>query len=498
MFNSDFYPTPRALAAKMLQGLDVRNKYVLEPSAGKGDLALATYGAAAVHLIECEPELCAILEKYSDQTTTNRERKKGWRLIANDFLSFAPSCDYDIILMNPPFSSGAAHFIHAWNIADGTHIRCLLNAETLRNPHTQERENLAAIIAQYDGTVEYISNAFADAERRTNVEIALISIFKPAKARLNLNDLFSGERTKTDSIGDDLQHTEIATPSYIKNSVAAFAQAKDALKDVFKALAKFKYYADGCGANKNHNYDNRHTHLFEHIKNGKTEDYNLAVEEMTANAWGDFFRRPAYQKMITAGVQTAFEKEQAKRGAMAFNEANLNNFLDTLIGTRGQVMQKAIIDSFDFLTTYDKKNVVHKEGWKTNSHYKVNQKCIVPALHKIDKYGYTGFDYYYFNTKMSGIFDDLDRALCFIVGTSFEKMQKDSINETVARVINEAREYDNGRMPIGSKTIYERPHESHFFTLRLYKKGTMHLTFKDESLWARFNQAAAEGKNWLG
>jgi len=497
MFNSDFYPTPRALASKMLQGLDVRNKYVLEPSAGKGDLALATYGAAAVHLIECEPELCAILEKYSDQTATNRERKKGWRLIANDFLSFAPSCDYDVILMNPPFSSGAAHFIHAWNIADGTHIRCLLNAETLRNPHTQERENLAAIIAQYDGTVEYISNAFADAERRTNVEIALISIFKPAKARLNLNDLFSGERTKTDSIGDDLQHTEIATPSYIKNSVAAFAQAKDALKDVFKAIARFNYHAAGCGANKNHNHDKYHKQLFEHIQNGKTEDYNLAVEEMTANAWTDFFRRPNYRKMITSGVQDAFEKERIRRGTMAFNEANLHNFVDTLIGTRGLVMQKAIDDSFDFLTTYNEKNVVHKEGWKTNSHYKVNIKCIVPALHKIDKYGYTGFDYYC-STRIAGIFDDLDRALCFIIGTPFEKMQGRTINQAVSSIIDEGRTADNKPMPADYKTIYERPHESHFFTLRLYKKGTMHLQFKDESLWARFNQAAAEGKNWLG
>ena len=497
MFNNGFYPTPRALAAKMIAGLQMLNKYILEPSAGKGDLALAAYGAAAVHLIECEPELCAILEKYCDQTYNNSMKKKGWRLVANDFLSFAPSCDYDIILMNPPFDAGAKHFIHAWNIADGCEIRCLLNAETIRKPYTQERENLCSIIEQYGGTVEFIANAFADAERRTNVECALISIFKPAKARLNLGDLFSGEATKTDSIGDDLQHNELATPSYIKNSVAAFMNAKDALKDVFKALARFNYYADGCGANKNHSHEKYHKQLFEHIQNGKQADYNAAVEEMTANAWGDFFNRPAYQKMITAGVQEAFKKEQVKRGAMAFNEANLNSFLDTLIGTRGQVMQKAITDSFDFLTTYDKKNVVYKEGWKTNSHYKVNQKCIVPALHTVDKYGYTGYDYYY-SHKINGTFDDIDRALCFIVGTPFDKIAGETINQAVSRIINEGRDADNGKVPIGTKSIYERPHESHFFTLRLYKKGTMHLQFKDESLWARFNQAAAEGKNWLG
>lgn len=39
MFNPDFYPTPPEVAAEMLDQLDLRGKTVLEPSAGKGDLA---------------------------------------------------------------------------------------------------------------------------------------------------------------------------------------------------------------------------------------------------------------------------------------------------------------------------------------------------------------------------------------------------------------------------------------------------------------------------
>jgi 16S rRNA G966 N2-methylase RsmD len=498
MFNKNFYPTPIELANKMAAGIKFSGKYVLEPSAGKGDLAKVTYGAKGVHLIESEPELCAILEKYCDQTYSNREKKAGWKIVAYDFLSFVPSCDYDVIIMNPPFDAGAAHFMHAWNIADGCEIRCLLNAETLRNPHTQERENLAQIISQFGGKIEFISDAFGRAERRTSVEVALVSIYKPAKQKLDLSRLFSGEKIKVDGVGDDMQHTELATPSYIKNSVACFNQAKDALKDVFKALAKFNYYAEGCGANSKHNFDKNHKQLFEYIQNGKQEDYNAAVEEMTANAWGDFFRRPAYQKMITSGFKDAFEKEQVRRGAMAFSEANLNSLLETLIGTRGRVMQKAVTDSFDFLTSYDKKNIIHKEGWKTNSHYKVNMKCIVPALHEFNsKWNKTSFDYFH-SQKTVGIFDDLDRALCFITGARFDKMQNKSIYHTVRRVIDEESEIQRGRMPAQEKSIYERQHESHFFFLRIYKKGTMHLTFKDDAHWAMFNQAAAKGKKWIG
>ncbi|MBL7128508.1 MAG: DUF4942 domain-containing protein [Ignavibacteria bacterium] len=32
---------------------------------------------------------------------------------------------------------------------------------------------------------------------------------------------------------------------------------------------------------------------------------------------------------------------------------------------------------------------------------------------------------------------------------------------------------------------------------QFFKKGTIHLTFKDDKLWEKFNLEAARGKNWL-
>ena len=55
------------------------------------------------------------------------------------------STKYAAIVMNPPFSAGAAHLLKARDVMqDGGKIRCLLNAETLRNPCTNERKELAA------------------------------------------------------------------------------------------------------------------------------------------------------------------------------------------------------------------------------------------------------------------------------------------------------------------------------------------------------------------
>jgi hypothetical protein len=39
--------------------------------------------------------------------------------------------------------------------------------------------------------------------------------------------------------------------------------------------------------------------------------------------------------------------------------------------------------------------------------------------------------------------------------------------------------------------------ESEFFICQMFKKGTLHITFKDEKLYLRFNRIAAEGRGWL-
>ena len=38
MFGIDFYPTPREVIEQMLMGVEIQDKYVLEPSAGSGNI----------------------------------------------------------------------------------------------------------------------------------------------------------------------------------------------------------------------------------------------------------------------------------------------------------------------------------------------------------------------------------------------------------------------------------------------------------------------------
>lgn len=38
MFSSDFYPTPQDVILTMLEDVNIHDKIILEPSAGKGDI----------------------------------------------------------------------------------------------------------------------------------------------------------------------------------------------------------------------------------------------------------------------------------------------------------------------------------------------------------------------------------------------------------------------------------------------------------------------------
>src|SRR5580698_4191964 len=108
MFGADFYPTREDIIDIMLNGFDVTGKVVLEPSAGKGNIVDFLKSAGAAQVIACENniELKKILQSKC-------------KVIAEDFLSVTSDMisHIDFIVMNPPFSKGTEHLLHAFDIA---------------------------------------------------------------------------------------------------------------------------------------------------------------------------------------------------------------------------------------------------------------------------------------------------------------------------------------------------------------------------------------------
>lgn len=112
-----FFPTPPAVVANVMTLAGIRpDHFVLEPSAGKGDLADAARSCGgAVVVCELNSKLCEILEA------------KGYAPVQGDFLALFPVAEadgvgearpprYDRAVMNPPFERGqdADHVRHAF------------------------------------------------------------------------------------------------------------------------------------------------------------------------------------------------------------------------------------------------------------------------------------------------------------------------------------------------------------------------------------------------
>lgn len=183
MFNKDFYSTPYEVIAKMVfhveHILQQRVCKVLEPSAGKGnicDYIVKHYGIDKrfITALETDIELKAIL---ADKDYISRYRMHDE---TGDFLTHRKG-KYELILMNPPFSTGDKHLFHAWDILEKGERVCLLNKETYDNPYTKSRMRLRNIIDDY-GTVEYLGQCFKGSERTTDVEVLLVHLKKEKSA----------------------------------------------------------------------------------------------------------------------------------------------------------------------------------------------------------------------------------------------------------------------------------------------------------------------------
>jgi hypothetical protein len=104
-----FFPTPEDAIRKLLEGLEIDSSMrILEPSAGKGDIAdylKRIAPQATLEVCEINYRLREILEM------------KGHKVVGSDFMEYNVA-DYDLVVMNPPFekSQDIDHVFHAFDL----------------------------------------------------------------------------------------------------------------------------------------------------------------------------------------------------------------------------------------------------------------------------------------------------------------------------------------------------------------------------------------------
>ena len=222
--NPDFYPTPRPIARRMLAKITNKDaKYFLEPSAGKGDIAdVIKQPLTFDEFCDENPEYKTkrhdlydgprwsdrensrvnvdVIENYPDLISVLRG--KEYDVVGFDWLTYEGVSYYDACVMNPPFSEGTKHLLKAWDFIHNGEIVCLLNEETLKNPYTDERKRLCALIEQY-GNVEYLGDCFSTAEHKTSVNVAMVYLKKVAPD--DAPDLWAKETTQEKHFGVDFE-----------------------------------------------------------------------------------------------------------------------------------------------------------------------------------------------------------------------------------------------------------------------------------------------------
>lgn len=475
MLNKDFFPTPPSLISKMIGDIDFSKVvHVLEPSAGKGDIcdrikARINDRDARIDTIEIDEDLQFIL------------RGKGYNVIADDFLKFNTLKRYDLIVANFPFSEGEAHLRKALSmIESGGNLVCLVNAETILNKCNNLRVEISSILEDNNASIEFLEGEFKEAERKTNVDVALIRVSIEDKgSRILLDDMIKAkgideQYSKNDNIidGDPIKALvsrfnfeaslgERIIEEYFSLVPFIMNDIKDEYKSPILKLAV---------------KDDRYS------TNSKSELINSYIAELRRKYWKLLIRNEKFNAYFTSNLLSDLEKKLEELKGYDFTEFNISSLQKELSSKVSMSVEATIVKLFDELSYQNsysdefKHNIHYFNGWCTNKAHFINKKVIIPFYAFRDWCGDYRFDRYEAERKLT----DIVKSLNYLAD------EISNINYSVTRALDKA-EHGHDYTNI----------DFHYFTATFYKKGTCHIRFSNQELLDKFNIFGCQRKGWL-
>lgn len=451
MFDKEFYPTNNETLH--LMEIDCLGKICYEPHAGKGDIVDYLYlnGAKEVIATEKNDDLRQILQGKC-------------KVIGDDILKITPDdvSHIDLIVMNPPFSQTEKHILHAFEIApEGCEIICLCNWETITS--SAYKYKLKSLITNY-GTKKNLGDCFRYAEKTTPIDIALVKLFKPI---VSDNTKFEGFFMDEDEIEE--QEDGIMKFDEVRAVVQMYVGAMKVFDKMKTELDSLKYIVSLLGFSgielnyaRNKNVTNK-------------EDFGKCLQKA---AWNHIINKMGLKKIATSGMMEDINRFVETQEKIPFTMKNIYHMMDMIFQTREQNLNKALIKTVDLFTKHTHENRFSVEGWKTNAGHMLNKKFIVENVVEIawgGSYVKTKYDTYGINKL-----EDLNKILCFLKGENYDKIQ-------------DIRFYKNEG---SSELVSGQWYDWGFFTFKAFKKGTMHLKFKNEVDWYDLNKKYSELKGF--
>ena len=487
--SEDYYPTPEEFLDVITEGIDFQGmKYVLEPSAGKGNIVeyLSQPRKQVIHserygdyeseyryeldidCIEIEPELQGIL------------RDKGYRVVHDDFLTYHTYKHYDLIIMNPPFSQGARHLLKAIDVQSisGGGIICILNAETLRNAYTNERKELVQRLSEYGAEIKYYEGAFSVAENPTDVEVAVVRLTVPEPE--TESTIFDSLREKKyEEYQAKAETGELAEQDFVKGFVALYNRELEWGLRLYREYRELQSHAmdKKCLMSVRIGDDSGHGH---------TEDFsvNRYVRAIRRKYWTKLFEHPNITSQLTSQLYYKYASRIRELSEYDFSYWNIKTIQQEISLSLVKSLEDCIVELFDKLShqyawdsDLNNGNIHYYNGWKTNLSWKINRRVILP----LSAWGYRGeLDYSPNLHQCIGTLSDIEKVLNYLdCGETPSGLD-------IRRSLEDAR-----------KAGYMRNIRTKYFEVTFYKKGTCHITFTNERLLKKLNIFGSQRKGWL-
>jgi hypothetical protein len=478
--NPDFYPTPSRVIEQMMMGEDIIGKTILEPSAGKGNIVdwLKRNGAGRVIACENDPNVRKLLDGKCE-------------VIATDFLTVTPDMvsHIDHIVMNPPFSKGAEHILHAYEIAPpGCIITALCNSENIYGYSRYDKHKRLVELIESEGRAENLGAVFEnDAERTTRCRVSMIKLYKHGEGDNEFAGYFFSQFDEDNANAN--QREGIMPYNFIRELVNRYVSAVKMFDDVMEATkrineaATYVEYKDDVNSHgEPYKRKVEYGYLPVSFKAVSSDDRATVVSHSTYRKalqkyyWRIIFDKLNMRKYATAKLNEQINKFIEDSKSAPFTMANIYRVIDIVIQTTGQRMLSALVEAFDTICELSAENSTAGEKWKTNANYMVNKRFIVDWM---TEYGDYGYKYERVNLRYSGNrnkIEDVCKALCYMTGRDYDKME--SLSDAC------------------HNQWWGTWFEWGFFKCIAYKKGTMHFEFLDEDVWYKFNAEVAKTKGW--
>lgn len=488
MQDNQFYPTGPILARKAFSKFqNKRVSRLLEPNAGRGDLLVGFFeslhhynrGESLVDCVELDLNNQAIL------------RSKKMSVVGSDFLSFQSPSQYSHIMMNPPFSSACKHVLHAWRLLASGELVAIVNAETLKNPYSKERQLLAKLIEDHSGSeVEYMREAFMseDTQRHTSVEIAIIHLIKKDAGKC---DFIHGLRREVEckwgeAAGLEQLKNQVMLPTTdLENRVMDYRCAVEALIQQEDAKARYATLFGRMDTLISAAPLSPDEPVPPSIEQTRADTINKEFLEIKARAWSGVLKSSQVADKLSTKARERLYSQFDDVKKLEFDIPNILGFIQGLVSQQGQIQIEMLCDVFDLFSKYRTDNRCYYQGWKSNDKHRTcayRLKMSRMVLPSNDRSGYSWRSSIAWADTQQ--FQDIDRVFAMLDG------KHNSAIQGIEALFSKEETFK--QLCQGERLT------SDYFDVRFYPgTGTFHLFPRRPDIIDRLNRAIGKHRNWL-